>query len=51
LLGHQLYGIDPGNPAVALAAIFALGLSALVAALIAALRATSMSPLIALRAE
>jgi ABC-type antimicrobial peptide transport system permease subunit len=50
-LGNQLYGMNPYNPVVTLAAIMALGLSALAAALIPALRASSISPLDALRAE
>jgi hypothetical protein len=50
-LGHQLYGINPYNPAVALAAILALGSSALVASLVPAFRASLISPLDALRTE
>jgi predicted permease len=50
-LGNQLYGMNPYNPVVTLAAVVALGLSALAAALIPALRASSVSPLDALRAE
>ena len=50
-LGHQLYGMNPNNPAVTLAAVLALGLSALVACFIPAVRASSNSPLDALRAE
>ena len=50
-LGNQLYGMNPYNPVVTLAAVVALGLSALVASLIPALRASLISPLDALRAE
>jgi macrolide transport system ATP-binding/permease protein len=50
-LGNQLYGTNPDNPVVTLAAVLALGLSALVASLVPALRASVMSPLDALRAE
>jgi predicted lysophospholipase L1 biosynthesis ABC-type transport system permease subunit len=50
-LGNQLYGLNPYNPVVTLAAAVTLGLSALVAALIPALRASLISPLEALRAE
>jgi predicted permease len=50
-LGHQLYGISPYNPAVTLVAVVTLGLSALAASLIPALRASSTSPLDALREE
>jgi predicted permease len=50
-LGSQLYGMNPYNPIVTLAAVAALGFTALAAALIPALRASSISPLDALRAE
>jgi len=50
-LGSQLYGMNPYNPVVMLMAVMALGLSALVASLIPALRASLISPLKALRAE
>ncbi len=50
-LGNQLYGMDPYNPTVTSVAIVTLGLSALAASLIPALRASSISPLEALRAE
>jgi predicted permease len=50
-LGNQLYGMNPFNPVVTLAAVVTLGLSALAASLIPALRASSISPLEALRAE
>ncbi len=50
-LGSQLFGTNPYNPLVTSLAIAALGLSALLAALIPALRAGSISPLQALRTE
>jgi predicted permease len=50
-LGSQLYGLSPYNPAVILAAVLGLGVSALVASLIPALRASSISPSEALRTE
>jgi predicted permease len=50
-LGSQLYGMNPYNPVVTLAAVLTLGLSAIVAALIPAFRASLISPLDALRAE
>jgi predicted permease len=50
-LGNQLYGTNPDNPAVTLAAVLALGLSALAASLVPALRASVISPSEALRAE
>ena len=50
-LGNQLYGMSPYNPVVTLAAILALGLSAMVASFIPAFRASSISPLDALRTE
>ena len=50
-LGSQLYGIDPYNPELALFAASALGLSALIASFIPALRASLISPSEALRAE
>jgi predicted permease len=50
-LGDQLYGMNPYNPAVIVVAVLALGFSALVASVIPAFRASSMSPLEALRAE
>jgi uncharacterized protein YbjT (DUF2867 family) len=48
-LGHQLYGLNPYNPAVITVAVVVLGFSALAASLIPALRASSISPLEALR--
>ncbi|MGA8025872.1 MAG: FtsX-like permease family protein [Bryobacteraceae bacterium] len=50
-LGHQLYGMNPYNPLVTLIALATLGLSALAASAIPAFRASSISPLEALRAE
>jgi predicted permease len=50
-LGSQLYGMNPYNPVVISAATIALGLSALVASLIPACRAGSISPMEALRLE
>jgi predicted permease len=51
LLGNQLYGMSPYNPVVTLVSVLALGLSALVASFVPALRASLISPLDALRAE
>jgi predicted permease len=51
VLGNQLYGMKPYNPSVTLVAVAALGLSALVAAWVPALRASRISPIEALRAE
>ncbi len=50
-LGSQLYGMNPYNPAVTLVAVLVLGLSATLASLIPALRASLVSPLDALRVE
>jgi ABC-type antimicrobial peptide transport system permease subunit len=50
-LGSQLYGIRQNDPLVLGTAILVIGLSALVAAVIPAFRATSISPIQALRAE
>jgi predicted permease len=50
-LGSQLYGLNPYDPAVSIAAVVMLGLCALVAALIPALRASWLSPIDALRVE
>lgn len=50
-LGSQLYGMDPFNPTVTLVSVVTLGLSALVACFIPALRASLISPLESLRAE
>ncbi|MEY2496201.1 MAG: hypothetical protein QOJ45_2693 [Verrucomicrobiota bacterium] len=51
LLGNQLYGMNPYNPAVTTGAVVALGLSALLASIVPAIRASLISPLDALRAE
>jgi predicted permease len=50
-LGSQLYGINPFDATVTFVAVLALGLSALIASVIPALRASSTSPLEALRSE
>jgi predicted permease len=50
-LGSQLYGMSPYDPMVTLGAIAALGVSALVASFVPALRASRASPLDALRSE
>jgi ABC-type antimicrobial peptide transport system permease subunit len=50
-LGSQLYGTNPYNPELTLVAVTVLGLSALIASLIPALRASLISPSEALRAE
>jgi len=50
-LGSQLYGMSPYNAVVTLAAVLALGLSALLASFVPALRASLISPADALRAE
>jgi predicted permease len=50
-LGSQLYGMNPYNPEVTLVAVLVLGLSAVLASLIPAFRASLISPLEALRAE
>jgi predicted permease len=51
LLGSQLYGTNPYNPSVTALAIAALGVCAVFASFIPALRASSVSPLEALRTE
>jgi ABC-type antimicrobial peptide transport system permease subunit len=51
VLANQLYGTNPFNPVVTLIAVVTLGLSALAASLIPAVRASLISPLGALRAE
>ncbi len=51
VLGTQLYGMNPYNPVVMLVAVTSLGLSAFIASLIPAFRASLISPLDALRAE
>lgn len=50
-LGSQLYGMNPYNPVLTLIAVVTLGLSALIASIIPALRASSISPIEALRVE
>ncbi len=50
-LGSQLYGFNPYDPVVTLVAVVTLGLSALAAALLPALRASLILPTEALRAE
>jgi ABC-type antimicrobial peptide transport system permease subunit len=50
-LGHQLYGMNPYSPVVTLVSVATLGLSALIASLIPAFRASAVSPLKALRTE
>jgi predicted permease len=50
-LGNQLYGMNPYNPAVTLAALVTLGLCAFAASLIPAFRASLSSPSDALRVE
>ena len=51
LLENQLYGIKPYHPAVTVPAVAVLGLSALLASVIPAIRASLISPLEVLRAE
>jgi predicted permease len=51
LLRSQLYGMNPYSPPVTIAAIAVLGLSALLASIVPAIRASSISPLDALRTE
>ncbi len=51
LLGNQLYGASSYNPSVMLMAMAILGCSAIVASLVPAFRATTISPLDAVRAE
>jgi predicted permease len=50
-LDHQLYGLSPYDPAVLSAAVLALALSALLAALVPAVRASATLPMDALRTE
>jgi len=50
-LGSQLYGMNPYNGAVILAAVLALGLSALLASFVPALRTSLISPAEALRTD
>jgi predicted permease len=51
VLGKLLYGMKPFEPAVVIYAVAALGISAFLASLIPALRASFVSPVDALRAE
>jgi predicted permease len=51
LLGNQLYGMNPYNPAITVTAVVTLGLSALLASVVPAIRASLISPLDALREE
>jgi predicted permease len=51
LLGSQLYGMSPYNPVITIAAVVTLGLSALLASVVPAIRASLISPLDALREE
>jgi ABC-type antimicrobial peptide transport system permease subunit len=50
-LESQLYGVNQYDPIVIATSILALGASALIAALIPAFRASSISPIDALRAD
>ncbi len=50
-LGNQLYGVNPFSPSAMSLAVAAVGLSALVASLVPALRTSRISPVEALRAE
>jgi ABC-type antimicrobial peptide transport system permease subunit len=50
-LGRQLYGINQYDPMIIATSILVLGFSALTAALMPAFRASSISPLKALRAD
>jgi predicted lysophospholipase L1 biosynthesis ABC-type transport system permease subunit len=50
-LGNQLYGTSPFDPAVILTAVCALGISALVACTVPAVRASAISPVDALRTQ
>ncbi|MCU1261462.1 MAG: hypothetical protein JWO80_4347 [Bryobacterales bacterium] len=50
-LANQLYGVNQHDPAIIALATLTLGCSALIAALIPAFRASSISPVQALRAE
>jgi predicted permease len=50
-LGSQLYGLNPYKPLVIMLSVLALGLSALLASIIPAWRASLISPSEALRAE
>jgi len=50
-LSHELYGLSQYDPMILSEATLALTLSALIAAVIPAFRASSISPMEALRAE
>ena len=50
-LGSQLYGMNPYDPVVIVGAVAALGLAAVAASLIPALRASWIAPGEALRAD
>jgi ABC-type antimicrobial peptide transport system permease subunit len=49
LMASQLFGVRPWDPAILLGSILLLGLTALVAGVIPARRATRVDPMIALR--
>jgi putative ABC transport system permease protein len=51
LMASQLFGVTPWNPLLLTGATVLLGLAALVAAVIPALRAASTDPMQALRSE
>jgi predicted permease len=51
LIGSQLHGVSAADPAALAAALAVLGLSAVVAALVPALRASRVAPVVALREE
>jgi predicted permease len=51
LLGSQLFGVNQYDPAVLALAVFALGSAGFAAALVPALRASSIAPIEALRSE
>jgi hypothetical protein len=50
-LGRLLYGVNPINPSVTSLAVVALGLSALIASLVPAVRISRISPVQALRSD
>ena len=51
LIASQLFGISPWDPLILTEAALVLGLSALIAAVIPARRATRVDPMVALRYE
>jgi ABC-type antimicrobial peptide transport system permease subunit len=51
VLSSQLYGLNPYDPILIVTAVLVLGLFALIATLLPALRASSISPSQALRAD